>query len=271
MTTPLPRRPLPSGNEARDWLSGVADLLEWIAENWQAEPYRLVSLLHIQGDEAVRLKYLLTERIEQHNGFFQAYPSVRDCIQTVRTSVGNPPGAIMQAVRDALGEESADARTVPLATSLVEEAKAAAPILRRHAKPTLLERAAASSGQPKPPATGPAAIQPEATADASPPVPTIAPVLGGSAEGAGQPAVTVQEDPPALGHKARLVYEFLLTRPPHEAVPAKTILDHLMNRHTVNLSEGTLRSRTLPALEPYGLEHMNRRGYRIPESRRPNR
>jgi|GEM_PF-4463803 len=82
--------------------------------------------------------------------------------------------------------------------------------------------------------------------------------------------IELPKDPPALSQNAQHVYEFLLSREPYEAVSIKMILDHLMSTYRVNMDESTLRQRVMPELKAYGLEHRKRKGYRIPESRRPS-
>jgi hypothetical protein len=74
-----------------------------------------------------------------------------------------------------------------------------------------------------------------------------------------------------LGKNASLVYELLKELPEHRAMTGSEICDALMNAHSVSLDESTFRKTVVPALMPYGIEHIKRIGYRIrPDSRPPS-
>lgn len=75
-------------------------------------------------------------------------------------------------------------------------------------------------------------------------------------------------DRPMLSTDASLVYELLLALGEHRAMNGPNIVQAVFNKHHKNLDESTLRKTILPALKPYGLEHVPRIGYRIKPSRR---
>ncbi len=74
---------------------------------------------------------------------------------------------------------------------------------------------------------------------------------------------------PMLSDNASLVYEVLLGLAEHRGMTGRAIVDALFREHSVNLDESTFRKYIKPALEPYGLEHVSRIGYRIRPDRRP--
>jgi len=74
---------------------------------------------------------------------------------------------------------------------------------------------------------------------------------------------------PMLSKNASLVYELLLGLPVHRGMTGTEICNALMNDQHVNMDESTLRKNIVPALEPYGIEHVPRIGYRIRPDKRP--
>jgi hypothetical protein len=78
-------------------------------------------------------------------------------------------------------------------------------------------------------------------------------------------------DRPPLGENARLLYEYLIYLPEHEAMTGPKILDWFMQKHSKNVDQGTLTKEIIPALKPYGIENTPRIGYQIPISHRPKK
>ena len=83
------------------------------------------------------------------------------------------------------------------------------------------------------------------------------------------PAIGSQSDLPMLSTKAAKTRELLLEQPDHSGLTAPQIVDALHKRG-VYTDDSTLRSRILPKLKPYGLDHTKRIGYRIRPSARPS-
>ncbi len=75
-------------------------------------------------------------------------------------------------------------------------------------------------------------------------------------------------DLPALSANASLVYELLLALPEYRAMTGPEIVSKFCQDHRINLDESVLRKSIVPALKPYGLEHVPKIGYRIKPSRR---
>lgn len=82
-----------------------------------------------------------------------------------------------------------------------------------------------------------------------------------------QAQAAADADLPALSANASLVYELLLALPGHRAMTGPAIVKTIFDQQRVNLDESTLRKSIVPALEPYGLEHSPKIGYRIKPSR----
>ncbi|MEX2216530.1 MAG: hypothetical protein WD768_20625 [Phycisphaeraceae bacterium] len=80
----------------------------------------------------------------------------------------------------------------------------------------------------------------------------------------------VAADLPMLSQRAATVYELLLSVPAHRGLTGKQIIEALRERD-IYIEQSTLTTHILPQLKPYGLEGKRRVGYRIPQSRRPQR
>lgn len=76
-------------------------------------------------------------------------------------------------------------------------------------------------------------------------------------------------DLPILSETAAKTRELLLEQPDDRGLTAPKIVDALAKRD-VYTDDSTLRTRYLPELKPYGLEHKKRIGYRIRPSARPS-
>jgi len=75
---------------------------------------------------------------------------------------------------------------------------------------------------------------------------------------------------PILSDAAAGVYEILIAQPFYQGMTGPQLLDALLARG-INIEQSTLTSRIIPELEPYGVENAPRKGYRIPENRRPKK
>lgn len=80
----------------------------------------------------------------------------------------------------------------------------------------------------------------------------------------------VNIDEPILSIHASAIYKLLLSQPTHAGMTGAMILT-VLSKDGIIIDPGSLTSRYLPELKPYGLENKKRIGYRIPESRRPPR
>jgi hypothetical protein len=83
--------------------------------------------------------------------------------------------------------------------------------------------------------------------------------------------VAASDPRPMLGKRAALVYELLLKQPEYVGLTAPEVVTRIyeQSNHMINLDESTLRKSIIPALKPYGVEHVAKVGYRISPNRRP--
>lgn len=91
--------------------------------------------------------------------------------------------------------------------------------------------------------------------------------LNDNANGENESSQLPMVDLPMLSPKASAVYELLLQLPEHRAMTGPQIVDALPMEAAMD--ESTLRKSIVPALKPYGLEHIAKVGYRIKPSKRP--
>lgn len=77
-------------------------------------------------------------------------------------------------------------------------------------------------------------------------------------------------DLPILSEAASAAYEILLQQEPYRGLTGTELLSMMAERspHCVP-GQSALTTRIIPELEPYGVENAPRKGYRIPQSRRP--
>lgn len=106
---------------------------------------------------------------------------------------------------------------------------------------------------------------PPAAARTEPPEEDLPPARHSPSGGTNE--VTRPNDRPALSENATAVYEILLALPTYQAMTGARLLDALHKRD-VYIEQSTLTSRIIPELKPYGIENCQRKGYRIPLSKR---
>ncbi len=81
-------------------------------------------------------------------------------------------------------------------------------------------------------------------------------------------AIKKTDDLPVLSDSAAIAYEILLELEPYKGLKGTELLQVMDNRGYPT-DQSSLTSRIIPELKPYGVENVPRKGYRIPESKRP--
>ena len=76
------------------------------------------------------------------------------------------------------------------------------------------------------------------------------------------------DDLPVLSDSAAIAYEILLELEPYKGLKGTELLQVMDNRGYPT-DQSSLTSRIIPELKLYGVENVPRKGYRIPESKRP--
>lgn len=136
----IPRKRNPSDRPDLDWLSRVAELLEFVCERCSPDTGYALGVDDATSCTEVQLADALTAEIADLNGFFHTSRSVRDANETIEQMTDDTLAGVLVHIKDQARDAANGRRRCNFAAHMVESARMAVPILRRHSKPTLRER-----------------------------------------------------------------------------------------------------------------------------------